>query len=89
MPYDELQKRYLWLVYYQEKQWRNAHHAYNNLPKTFGLDDEVTINGKVNRLWIEATNHQFMAFISDTEGGAVWQINQEGLVRRLNNKTDE
>ncbi|MDB5016154.1 MAG: hypothetical protein JWQ84_986 [Mucilaginibacter sp.] len=88
VPYPELQKRYLWLVYYHEKLWRDAHHGYQQSLKKFDIKSSVMINKQVNILKIEATKHQFMAFITD-KSEITWTINQEGLIRRLNTKSDE
>jgi len=87
LPYDELQRRYLWLVYYREENWRKQHHTYNQSLKKFGLKSGVIINGNINSLEIEATRHQFMVFITDGKNNVTWSINEEGLVRQL--KADE
>ncbi len=83
LPYFELQKRYLWLIYYQEKLWYDSNHAYTGLLKKFDLDDKVTINNNINTLQIEATPHQFMAFIRDEKDNITWTINQDGLIQKL------
>ena len=89
LPYSEEQKRYLWLIYYQEKLWHNAHHTYTDSLIAFDLKNAVEINGNNNVLKIEATEHQFMAFITDNKDGITWTINQEGLVKQLNTRTNE
>ena len=89
LPYSEQQKRYLWLVYYQEKLWHQEHHTYTQLLKDFNLDSKITINSKVNSLQIEATDHQFMALITDEKDKITWTINQDGLVSQLNTREDE
>jgi hypothetical protein len=89
LPYAEQQKRYLWLVYYQEKQWLESHGAYQADLKTFGLDARVAIDGHADILKIEATSHQFFVLITDEGGGPTWTINQEGLVSRLRTNTHE
>jgi hypothetical protein len=83
LPYAELQKRYLWLVYYQEQLWQDQHHTYKASLKNFGLKRNVTIAGRSNTLQMEATGHQFMALITDKKDNVTWTINQEGLVNRL------
>jgi hypothetical protein len=80
MPYAEQQKRYLWLIYYQQKAWQNRHHAYQPLLKAFGLQRRVSIGNNANNLKMEATAHQFMAFITDETDKKTWSINQDGLV---------
>jgi hypothetical protein len=86
MPYSELQKRYLWLVYYQEEDWYKMHHAFTALLTKFGLKSVITINGNHNTLNVEATRHQFMAFITDKKNNISWTINQEGLIGQINPK---
>ncbi|MDF2432566.1 MAG: hypothetical protein JWP44_2197 [Mucilaginibacter sp.] len=88
MPYPELQKQYLWLVYYHEKLWLNGHHTYQQSLKKFGIKSKVIIDTQPNTLKIEATKHQFMAFITDGSN-ITWAIDQEGLIRRLTAKSDE
>ena len=83
LPYAEEQKRYLWLVYYREKQWQQEHDGYEVSLKKLNLKQRVDVNGHTNSLRIEATQHQFMALISDPERNVTWAINQEGLVSRL------
>jgi len=83
LPYAEEQKRYLWLVYYQEERWKNEHDTYESSLEKFGLKSTITIHGKVNTLQIEATKHQFMALITDESDQITWSINQEGLVSRV------
>jgi hypothetical protein len=89
LPYSEQQKQYLWLIYYKEKQWHKEHHAYSDSLKNLGLESTVNINGNMNTLRIEATEHQFMAFIRDEKDQITWEINQEGLVKQLNTRTNE
>jgi hypothetical protein len=89
LPYPEQQKRYLWLIYYQEQAWYRLHHAYEPSLATFELTDKVTINNHINNLQIEATPHQFMAIIKDENDQISWTINQEGLISRLNAKAHE
>jgi len=83
LPYSELQRQYLWLVYYQEKNWYRQHHAYNQSLKKFDLQGVIEINGNSNTLKIEAASHQFMAFITDKKSSITWSINEEGLIKQL------
>jgi hypothetical protein len=89
LPYFELQKRYLWLIYYQEKRWYDSNHTYTALLKKFDLDDKVTISNNINSLQIEATPHQFMAFIKDEKENITWTINQDGLIQKLSTQEDK
>jgi hypothetical protein len=78
LPYTEQQKQYLWLLYYQEKLWFKEHHAYKQ--SLFDLSDNLKVDGRSNTLKIEATDHQFIALITDSEDNKTWSINQDGLV---------
>ncbi len=85
LPYAELQKQYLWLIYYKQREWRGQHSEYAQSVDKFNLGSKVTINGRANNLQIEATAHQFMATITDEADHITWTINQEGLIGQLNN----
>jgi len=86
MPYAEQQKRYLWLVYYRERQWQRQHNEFGLTLNQFGLDDKVMIDNRSNTLQLEATKHQFMALITDEKDKITWTINQDGLIQQLNNR---
>jgi len=89
LPYQEMQKRYLWLVYYREKLWFDAHRAYTSSLKDLVIDDKPGIEKNINTLQLEATAHQFMALIKDEKSNITLTINQEGLVCRLKKNNDE
>lgn len=82
MPYAELQKQYLWLVYYKEKKWYDEHHAYNTDLSALNLTPDLSVNNRQNKLALEANAHQFMAYITDKNEHVTWSINQEGLISR-------
>ncbi len=84
LPYAELQKRYLWLVYYRQQEWFSHHHQYCKSLKKLGIKRSQAINNMGNNLQLEATAHQFMAFVTDGNGGSVWSINQDGLIGKQN-----
>jgi hypothetical protein len=86
LPYAEQQKRWLWLVYYKQKQWFATHKAYASSLKELDLTADAAVDAKVNTLQLEATNHQFMALITDKNDNITYTINQEGLVAQLNNR---
>lgn len=82
LPYAELQKQYLWLIYYRQKQWFSEHHQYALTLHDLGIDERAGIDKKDNILKLEATRHQFMAWITDSESKATWAINQEGFIQQ-------
>jgi hypothetical protein len=83
LPYSEQQKRYLWLVYYQQKLWQKSNGSYQPSLKKFGLKNVVKVDGRINTLRMEATKHQFMVLISDKSDNTAWTINQDGLIGQL------
>jgi hypothetical protein len=83
LPYAEKQKRYLWLVYYKEKTWQRDHYKFQLTLKDLGLTDTVMVDDHPNTLTLEATDHQFMALITDPKNGITWTINGEGLIQQL------
>jgi hypothetical protein len=89
LPYAEVQKKYLWLIYYRQKQWFVEHHQYALTLHDLGIDERAGIDKKDNILRLEATPHQFMASITDSESKATWAINQEGFIQRLNTQPHE
>ncbi|WP_259067237.1 carbohydrate-binding family 9-like protein [Mucilaginibacter sp. X4EP1] len=82
LPYSEQQKRYLWLIYYHQKQWQEEHGSYAKSIEELGLKSEINIGNSTNTLQIEATAHQFIAFITDKTDNTTWSINQDGLIGR-------
>jgi len=80
MPYAELQKQYLWLVYYREHLYFTKHHSYALSLKQLGINSTVVINDKTDQLTLEATKHQFMGLIRDTQSRTGWTINQQSEI---------
>jgi hypothetical protein len=83
MPYAEEQKKYLWALYYRQKEWFKDHELYKTDLKDLDMSGEVTIDGKANELKMEATPHQFMGFITDKKDNITYTINDEGLISIL------
>ncbi|MBV8390409.1 MAG: hypothetical protein JO080_11465, partial [Mucilaginibacter sp.] len=89
LPYAEEQKKYLWLIYYRQKQWYDKHGVYATTLHDLGIDEHISINNKENTLRLEATNHQFMAFIKDNQSKAVWAIDRFGFVQQISDHPHE
>jgi len=83
LPYAEQQKQYLWLIYYKEQEWLKQHLNYQASLADLALADKVTIANHNNTIKIEATAHQFMAFVKDDDEQVSWSINQDGLVSHI------
>jgi hypothetical protein len=84
LPYNELQRQYLWLIYYQEHAYYTKYHAYTSKLKIFGLCGNVMVDGRQNSLKLEATAYQFTCLITDDNDKTTWTIDQQGEVRQLN-----
>lgn len=83
MPYVEMQKQYLWLVYYRQKEYFGKHGRYSKSLKELGLrNGKVEVEGKANQLKLEAGTLQFMAAIQGPDG-KVWSINENGFVQTI------
>ncbi|PWK78507.1 carbohydrate binding protein with CBM9 domain [Mucilaginibacter oryzae] len=82
MPYAEEQKKYLWLIYYKQKEWQTAHHEYALSLKKLHIAPQITITGYPNELKLEATPHQFTAYVTDSKTRLTYMINQDGLVQQ-------
>jgi len=80
IPYSDFQKKYLWLVYYLQKEYQRKHRVYAKDLEELGIrESSFDVEGRNNRLWMEATSRQFMVYISSDE--KVHSVNDEGLVQ--------
>ena len=79
MPYAELQKRYLWLVYYRQKQHREKFGRYAATLAELKIAPQVTLEKQFNQLQLEATPRQFTATITAPNHPAI-RLNDEGLL---------
>jgi hypothetical protein len=80
LPYSELQRRCLWLVFYKQHDYRRITKRFAKLPGDLGLDSTVYINGIRNSISIEATSRQFTATVSDSINTLI--ISDDGKVER-------
>lgn len=89
LPYAELQKQYLWLVYYKQRAWVKEHGVYALSLKELDISPDAVVSGNPNGLALEATPHQFMAFITDKKDNLVYTIDQDGYVALLAMRQNE
>ncbi len=80
MPDEEVERQYLWLIYYKQKQWFGQHHEYQQTLPPLGINPVIKIGSRTCSLQMEATRHQFLATVSDTLRGTRTMINQDGLI---------
>lgn len=82
IPYSESQKRHLWLVYYLQKEYFQKNRYYARDLKDLGLTElNLKVDGKDNKLWMEATSRQFMVYINSDEN--TYSVNDEGLAQMV------
>ncbi|MDB5286899.1 MAG: hypothetical protein JWR05_1848 [Mucilaginibacter sp.] len=80
VPYSDLQKQYLWLVYYNQQKYYQQHHAYAaNLTELGISSTEFNINDIKNTLSVEGSAYYFLARIADGKE-STWTINNDGLL---------
>lgn len=80
IPYGETQKKHLWLAYYLQKEYFQKNKRYAKDLNELGITEvNFKVEGKDNKLWMEATSRQFMVFISGDEN--TYSVNDEGLVQ--------
>jgi hypothetical protein len=80
IPYSETQKKHLWLVYYLQKEYFQKNRTYAKELKELGIAETAfDLDGENNKLWMEATNRQFMVYISSDD--ITYSVNDEGLVQ--------
>lgn len=81
LPYEEQQRKYLWLIYYKQAQFRRANKRYALNLKEIGISESYQIGGLRNTLTLVASPLQFTARIAAEDKPGI-TINDEGLVRK-------
>jgi hypothetical protein len=82
LPYSEEQKKYLWHVYYLQKEYLQKNKTYASNLSQLGIQDSTfDLKGFENKLWMEATSRQFMVYISNDQH--TFSLNDEGLVQTI------
>lgn len=79
LPYSELQRQYLWLVYYKQREYRRANGKFAKTLKELSIPENVVIERKQNKIAMESTSSQFSATISASDAPTI-RINDEGLI---------
>ncbi|WP_242582473.1 carbohydrate-binding family 9-like protein [Hymenobacter telluris] len=82
LPDSELRRRYLWLVYYRQQQYRQQHGRYATTLAELQVAPQAEINRRRHQLQLAATPYQFTATIA-AAGNPTIHINDEGLIETL------
>ncbi len=85
MPFSELQKQYLWLIYYRQKQHLQKNGKYAATLAELKIERSARIEDRENLLQMDASARQFTATIQ-AEGSPAISINDEGLIEILKPK---
>lgn len=85
MPFSEEQKKYLWLIYYRQKQYQEKNGKYAATLNDLNMERGVKIGERENVLQMDASAKQFTATIR-AESSATISINDEGLIETLKSK---
>jgi hypothetical protein len=81
IPYSEFQKKHLWNAYYLQKEHFQKNQVYAKELQDLGIASAVDVEGKKNRIWMEASSQQFMVYISNDEN--IYSVNEEGLIKKI------
>lgn len=84
LPYTELQRKYLWLAYYKQKEYFKKNKKYaSSLAELNISEGDILIEGKSNILKLESTSKQFLISIREAGSEISISVDQDGLVSKL------
>jgi len=83
LPAGEKYKKYLWLLYYKQQQYRQQHRRYASELKQLNFPAVIELPDINCRLLLEATSSQYKAVIQSLPDNERWQINHEGKINKL------
>lgn len=83
-PPTEVQKPYLWLVYYKQKEYFGNHGRYAETLAELKLEpiEQITIDNQAYQLKIKSNDFQFIALMQGKEKRS-WSINHDGLIQKI------
>ncbi|MEX8547275.1 MAG: carbohydrate-binding family 9-like protein [Mucilaginibacter sp.] len=85
LSFSELQKQYLWLVYYRQKQYLQKNGKYAATLAELHLEPIAKIGERESLLQMDASGRQFTATVK-AEGSVAISINDEGLIETIKTK---
>ncbi|HRO44432.1 carbohydrate-binding family 9-like protein [Agriterribacter sp.] len=84
LPPSEDAKKYLWLIYYKQKQYRQSHGKYADNLSQLQLPSVITVKpGNECTLQLTAVEKQFTATVTCDAGREGWQIDQNGRLTHI------
>lgn len=82
LPDEELQRQYLWLIYYRQKEYQRKNGKYAFALNDLGISSKQIVKGKDVQLAMQATERQFTATLTADAGDQIL-INDEGLIKAI------
>jgi hypothetical protein len=83
LPVAERYKKYLWLLYYKQQEYRNQHQQYATALSQLNFPALVELDGVNCTISLEANTTQYKAVINALPGKEGWQINHEGKIYKV------
>jgi hypothetical protein len=80
LPQAEILKKYLWLVYYRQKEFQRKNKSYASSLEELGVEADIAIRDNTAKLEMESTAKQFRANIRSGNNQSI-SINHEGLIQ--------
>ena len=86
LPAAEAYKKYLWLLFYKQQQYRFQHQQYATELSQLTFPSEIEVTGLNCHIVLEATGLQYTAIIQPIPGNEKWQIDLEGKINKSVNR---
>jgi hypothetical protein len=81
LPYSEKQRKYLWLVYYRQKELFKLNKKYAANLKDLNIQESgIVIDGKRNVLTMEANSKQFLVLIREEGNASSISVDHDGQI---------
>jgi hypothetical protein len=85
LPITETYKKYLWLLFYKQQQYREQHKQYATELSQLNFPSVIEVAALNCHMVLEATGLQYTAIIQSIPGNERWQIDQEGKISKTAN----
>lgn len=82
LPAEQV-KKYLWLLYYKQQDYRRKHKEYATELSTMNIPGVVEAPGLHCTISLEATPSQYIAIAAAATGSEIWQITHEGKINKI------
>lgn len=82
VPAGDHYKKYLWLLYYKQKEYFHIHKQYATDLLLINFPSKISTSGGKGVLTMKASPHQYVAYIKFSAKES-WQIDQEGKIIKM------